>query len=274
MVKTMKTAVFYADILGFSIAATEPGARRALGQLSDVAHLLSTQDSLAKYLQRPTWNARYGLSDSIFLLAHDATEACAAAAEFFFNLAYYNATEKLPVMMRGSITFGEVRKTRPIFPETGRGNLVGEAVVRAVQLERSGPKGPRLLVSPEVAKALKKNPSRKHLLDTRAKTSELLWLLPEGLALAEGQLIGDVAQAACRQALNARPTTDALPHLAAYVDLAIRSIQRLKQHNPEAARIAIRKASIDVLRDRLTRLYNQIGKDSAARRKSLSSLLK
>ena len=38
MVKTMKTALFYADILGFSISATEPGAGRALGQLSDVAH--------------------------------------------------------------------------------------------------------------------------------------------------------------------------------------------------------------------------------------------
>jgi hypothetical protein len=111
MVKMMKTAVFYADVLGFSIAATEPGAGRALGQLSDVAHILSTEDSLAKYLQRQVWSARYGLSDSIFLLARDAADACLAGAEFFFNLAYYNATEKLPViLMRGSITFGDVRK--------------------------------------------------------------------------------------------------------------------------------------------------------------------
>src|ERR1700719_2564572 len=209
MVKTMKTALFYADILGFSIAATEPGAGRALGQLSDVAHIPSTDDSLAKYLQRGVWNARYGLSDSIFLLARDAADACLAGAEFFFNLAYYNATVELPVLMRGSITFGDVRKTRPIFPETGKGNVVGEAVVRAVQLERSGPKGPRLLVSAEVANSFKKNSPRKHLLDTHAETSELFCLLPEDLALAEGLLIGDVARAACRQALNARPTTDA-----------------------------------------------------------------
>jgi hypothetical protein len=168
----MKTAVFYADILGFSISATEPGAARALGQLSDVAHILSTEDSLAKYLQREIWNARYGLSDSIFLLSRDAADGCLAAAEFFFNLAYYNATEELPVLMRGSITFGEVRKTRPIFPETGKGNVVGEAVGRAVQLERSRPKGPRLLVSAEVAKALKKNSARKHLLDTHSETNE------------------------------------------------------------------------------------------------------
>jgi len=49
--------------------------------------------------------------------------------------------------------------------------VVGEAVVRAVQLERSGPKGPRLLVSAEVAKALKKNSPKKHLLDIHAESS-------------------------------------------------------------------------------------------------------
>jgi hypothetical protein len=79
MVRTMKTAVFYADILGFSIAAAEPGAGRALGQLADVAQFLSTEDSLANYLQREVWNVRYGLSDSIFLLARDAADACLAA---------------------------------------------------------------------------------------------------------------------------------------------------------------------------------------------------
>lgn len=273
MVKTMKTAIFYADILGFSIAATEPGAGRALAQLSDVAHILSADDSLAKYLQRVVWDARYGLSDSIFLLSRDAAEACLAAAEFFFNLAYYNATQNLPVLMRGSIAFGEVRKTRPIFPETGKGNLVGEAVVRAVQLERSGPKGPRLLVTREVAEVLKKNALRKHLLDTHAEKNELLWLLPEDLALAEGLLIGDVAAAACRLALNAPPASAALPHFAAYVDFAIRSLLRLKRHNPEGARIAVRKASIEVFRKQLTRLYDRIGEDSARRRESLFRLL-
>src|SRR5260370_27683312 len=197
MVKTMTTAVFYADILGCSIAATEPGAGRARGQLSDVVHILSTEDSLAKYLQRQVWNARYGLSDSIFLLARDAADACVAGAEFFFNLAYYNATEELPVLMRGSITFGEVRKTRPIFPETAKGNVVGEAVVRAVQLERSGPKGPRLLVSAEEAQALQKNSPKKHLLDPHQETNELLLLLPEALALTEGLLIRDAPGSAC-----------------------------------------------------------------------------
>jgi hypothetical protein len=131
-----------------------------------------------------------------------------------------------------------------------------------------------LLVSAEVAKALKKNSAKKHLLDTHSETNELLWLLPEDLALAEGLLIGDVAGAACRLALRTRPTSTALPHLAAYADLAIRSILRLKQFNPDEARIAISKSSIDVLRNRLTRLYDRIGENSAGRRESLFRLLK
>jgi hypothetical protein len=75
-------------------------------------------------------------------------------------------------------------------------------------------------------------------------------------------------------ALSARPTSAALPHLAAYADLAIRSILRLKQFNPDEGRIAIRKSSIDVLRNRLTRLYDRIGEDSVGRRGSLFRLLK
>ena len=49
---TMKAAVFYADILGFSTLAARAGARRALEQLSDVAHLLSTEDSSRRKLPR------------------------------------------------------------------------------------------------------------------------------------------------------------------------------------------------------------------------------
>ena len=185
MVNSMKAAVFYADILGFSALARRPRARGALEQLSDVAHLLSTQDSLAKYLQRPVWRRRYGLSDSIFLVGDGVIEASAAAAEFFFNLAFYNATQNAPTLMRGAITFGEVHQTRGIFPETGKENVVGEAAVRAVQLERSGAKGPRLLISTEVAQALKKSKLNSLLETTRAGASELLWLLsPDTSSLA------------------------------------------------------------------------------------------
>jgi hypothetical protein len=131
-----------------------------------------------------------------------------------------------------------------------------------------------LLVSREVAETLNKNSQRKQLLDTHAETNELLWLLPEDLVRAEGLLIGDVAAAACRLALSAPSVSPALPHLAAYADLAVRSLLRLKQHNHEAARIAIRKASINVFRNRLTRLFDRIGEDSARRRESLFRLLK
>jgi len=274
MVKLKNATVLYADILGFSISAAEPGAARALDQLSDVAHILSTEDSLAKYLQRPVWTARYRLSDSIFLVADQRLSACRAAAEFFFNLAFYNASQEIPVLMRGALAFGEVRKTRPMFPETGRGNLVGPAVVRAVQLERSGPKGPRLLVSPEVAEGLKRDAALNRLLDHQGGISELLWLLPGDIAGAEGLLIGDVASAACRHALSTPPASAAWPHLAAYADLAVRSLLRLKQHNREAARIAIAKASIDVLRDRLIRLFDRAEKNSTQARESLLRLLK
>jgi hypothetical protein len=274
MVNTMKAAIVYADILGFSLAATEPGARLALEQLSDIAHILSTDDSLAKYLHRPVWKTRFALSDSIFLVANDPVEACRAAAEFFFNLAFYNASQDVPVLMRGSIAFGEVRETGPIFPETGKGNLVGEAVVRAVQLERSGPKGPRLLVLPEVAELLRKSRSMKTLLANDGETAELLWLLPEDLSVAEGLLIGDVVGAACRLAASVSAASTAALHAAAYADLAVRSLLRLRRHNREAARIAIEKASLESFRGKLTRLYDRLREDPARRRDSLLRLLK
>ena len=274
MVNSMRAALFYADILGFAELAIRPRARGALEQLSDVAHLLSTEDSLAKYLQRPVWRRRYGLSDSIFLVGDDVIEASAAAAAFFFNLAFYNATLNLPTLMRGAITFGEVRQTRGIFPETGKENVVGEAVVRAVQLERSGAKGPRLLISPEVAHALKKS-KLNSLLDTPRKgVCELLWLLPPEISLTGGLLMGDVVDAALRLALNPTAGREAAPHYVAYLDLAIRSLLRLKRYSPEAAAVALKKESIEKHRDRLDRVLDRLEGDGQSTRQALARLLK
>jgi hypothetical protein len=114
MVNWMKATVFFADILGFSTLARLPRAIPALEALSDVARLLSKDHALAQYLQRPVWYQRYGLSDSIFMVGREPVAASAAAAEFFFNLAYYNATQNIPVLMRGALTIGEVRRTRPV----------------------------------------------------------------------------------------------------------------------------------------------------------------
>jgi hypothetical protein len=273
MVNLMKAALFYADILGFSALAARPGARRALEQLSDVAHLLSTEDSLARYLQRPVWHARYGLSDSIFLASDDPVEACAAAAEFFFNLAFYNAGQGVPVLMRGAITFGEVREARAIFPETARKNLVGEAVVRAVQLERSGGKGPRLLISTEVAQTLRES-KLKPLLDGAKKgAGELLWLLPPEISTANGLLIGDVVAAAVRLLLSARRGSPAFDHYVAYLDLCLRSLLRLKRRLPEVADVAIKKGDIKKHRRALARVLASPARESRMVGQLLARLL-
>jgi hypothetical protein len=273
MVNWMKATLFYADILGFSALAAWPRARRALEQLSDVAHILSTEDSLARYLQRPVWRTRYGLSDSIFLVGAAPIEACAAAAEFFFNLAFYNATQSAPVLMRGAITFGEVRRTRAIFPETAPANLVGEAVVRVVQLERSGAKGPRLLISAEVARALKKSKLNSLLDTTEDGAAELLWLLSPDVSLTDGLLIGDVVAAAARLALGSAYRREAVEHYIAYLDLCVRSLLRLKRHLPEAAEVALRKAAIKKLRHRLDRVLDSLGDNGRATRQALARLL-
>jgi len=203
-----------------------------------------TSHSLAKYLQRSTWRGRYGLSDSIFLVGDDLIEASSAAAEFFFNLAFYNANQGMPVLMRGAITLGEVREVRAIFPETAKQNLVGEAVVRAVRPEKSGAKGPRLLISAEVAQTLKTS-KLNGLLDTTGEggAAELLWLLSPDIADSNGLLIGDVMAVAVRLALGARRGSAAFEHLVAYLDLGLRSLSRLKRDLPEAAEMVIKKGS-------------------------------
>lgn len=133
---------FFADVLGFGQMASLPGARGALDAISDLAHLLSDSDELIKFLANPVWKERYGLSDSLFLVAEDPIEACAAAAELFFNLTYVNHAAEAPVLLRGAIATGEAHRTEPIFPESATANLVGQAVVRAVRMEGQEPKGP------------------------------------------------------------------------------------------------------------------------------------
>ena len=75
----MVSTVFFADVLGFSaLSVTDAGsAERAL---DDVALLFSDQHEITRLLQiGDPWTARYGLSDSIFLIADNAGAAAAAA---------------------------------------------------------------------------------------------------------------------------------------------------------------------------------------------------
>ncbi len=68
MVNSMKETVFFADVLGFSSRARLARAASAIEALSDVAHILSKDHAVARYLQLPVWRQRYALSDSIFLV--------------------------------------------------------------------------------------------------------------------------------------------------------------------------------------------------------------
>ena len=83
----MDRIVFFADVLGFSSLARRPGAAGAVDALSDLATVLSSNDEIARLVRSDVWMERYGLSDSIFLVAEDPRAACAAAVELFFNLA-------------------------------------------------------------------------------------------------------------------------------------------------------------------------------------------
>jgi hypothetical protein len=221
----MSDVVFFGDVLGFAaLSMTDAGsAERAL---DDVALLFSDQDEITKLLQVGSpWTARYGLSDSIFLIAEDDVAAAEAAAQFFFHLAYLNASVHERVLMRGALARGEVRKRGPIFPESAHGNVVGEAVVKAAMLEKSGPKGPRLLVDDAVASKLA-GKSVEWLLDDTEGPKELLWILPPDPSDADISHLRPVVKAAADAFLDA--PENVAEHYVAYIDLVLRALARLR----------------------------------------------
>jgi hypothetical protein len=252
----MSKTLFFADVLGFSSLSKTPGASGAADALSDLAHLLSSESELAKLLQSSVWTERYGLSDSIFLVAEDPVQACAAASEFFFDLAYVNHEAEAPVLLRGAVTIGESLRVKPIFPESATANLVGEAVVRAVRLEESGPKGPKLLLSEETAKAWESSTQIRDWLLSRDEKgqAEILWLLPPDPTLANGLQIGEV----CRTALRLAREHGASPafgyHYLGYLDLVTRSLQRLRALRPEEASTVIATSELEQEAPQLERL--------------------
>jgi hypothetical protein len=227
--------VFFADVLGFSALSRVANAAGAIDALTDLATMFSTRSNVARYLQAPAWRRRYGLSDSIFLVADDPAAACAAAAEIFFNLAFYNSQTDDAVLLRGAITLGDAREIGPLFPETASANLVGEAAMRAVQLEKCGAKGPRLLVSEEVVGALPAEFTSWMLDRTAEGPAELLWPLTPDPKASEPLMVGDVCQAATRLLLRQSQDAEAARHLVAYVDLLARALERLRQRNTNGA---------------------------------------
>jgi hypothetical protein len=221
----MSDVVFFADVLGFAVLSTTD-AGSAERALDDVALLFSDQDEITKHLQAGSpWTSRYGLSDSIFLIAEDDVAAAEASAQFFFHLAYLNASVHERVLMRGALVRGEVRKRGPIFAESASGNVVGEAVVRATMLEKSGAKGPRLLVDSTVASKLAGSPVEWLLDDTEGPT-ELLWILPPDPSDADISHLRPVVEAAADAFLRA--PENVAEHYVAYIDLVLRSLARLR----------------------------------------------
>lgn len=256
MVKRMDKIVLFADILGFSNLARTPGAEGATDALSDLAHLLSSEDELVRLLQSAVWSERYGLSDSILLVAQDPIQACRAAAELFFNLAYINHQAQAPVLIRGAITIGEALRVKPIFPESATANLVGEAVVRAVKLEAEGPKGPKLLVSEETARAWESSAQPASWLLSRNEKgqAELLWLLSPDPALANGLLIGEVCSSAFRLVREYGSNPSFGYHYLGYLDLTIRSLERLLALRPKEGEIALQVSGLNEERPTLEKL--------------------
>jgi hypothetical protein len=228
----MSNVVFFGDVLGFgTLSMTD--ASSAERALDDVGLLFSDQDEITKLLQVGSpWTARYGLSDSIFLIAEDDVAAAEAAAQFFFRLAYLNASVLERVLMRGALARGEVRKRGPIFAESASGNVVGEAVVRATMLEKSGAKGPRLLVDDAVASKLAGS-SVEWLLDDTEGPKELLWILPPDPSDADISHLRPVVEAAADAFLNA--PENAAEHYVAYIDLVLRALARLRTVDPNMA---------------------------------------
>lgn len=236
--------VFFADVLGFGAMSRRPQADPAVDALTDIYSLLSEDDAIAKLLREPIWEHQFALSDSLFLVAADPVGACREAASFFFNLAFYNCDPKTesPVLLRGGISSGTARVIDGIFPETTAKNLVGDAVVEAVKLEQSPAKGPFLFVTSQVADHLAKaesSPGQSWLLDRpKGQAAELLWILPANVSAVNPTLIGDVCACAVRLFKRHAGEPRLRPHYLGYLDLVVRSLVRLQQHDPEACRVA------------------------------------
>jgi len=261
--------VFFADVLGFSELSRQGASSGAARALDDIALLFSDHQEIAQHLNAGSpWTERYGLSDSIVLLALDPVAAVTAASEFFFDLAWLNvATPEQRVLMRGSITRGDVKKVPPIFKETGTANVIGEAVVRAVLMEKSGAKGPRLLIDDGVAHAIADAPCA-WLIDRAESIPEVLWLLPVD---PTGDLfrLRAIAEGIVRSFLAAEGA--AAIHYVAYVDLLIRSLTRLRQHREQEALALVTRIHLDAIE---ARLEDILSRDAPLEHRALRRLRK
>jgi len=253
----MDKLVFFADILGFGNLSKRQEASPALDALSDIARILSVENSVARFLNSYNWDKRFALSDSLFLVGTDREGVCEAASEFFFNLAFYNIGSESSVLVRGAIAEGNIQYAEPIFPETGKINIVGDAVVNAVSMEKYGPKGPRLFISRSIFDSFNENENTSCVSRIFEKVNEefyeILWLLPPRPGPITDEMSYMIAEL-CVVILGlferhcGNPKFG--PHYVGYLDLALRSLIRLKSSDPEKTSTIVKKIELtQVLRN-------------------------
>lgn len=221
--------VFYFDVLGFSQMA-KGDATKAVDALTDLSTLL--WEPTISHIMKP-WSHRYALSDSVFLIDNDPIVALENARHLVFNLVNFNSKQDHPVLVRGALAFGGVKHLKGIFLTKEAANVVGPAVVRAVELEKSL-KGPRIFLAEDLARRIEEaSPKLFQWLLRPTEASgvwEVLWVLPmtpEGFG-AESTYIADICDCALRllQAHGGHPEYGA--HYREFVLLCARSIERAR----------------------------------------------
>lgn len=225
--------IFYADILGFS-RLSQVDVGQAAEALEDLTTLFSTEDELARYVQRDApWSRRFALSDSMLLIADETESAVLAAGAMFFSATYLNASvpEKI-FMMRGSIVRGDWHELNGLFPETAARNAVGPGVAEAVMLEKSGAKGPRLIVSAPVRDSIESSGIRR-LLSSDGGHDELLWPLAQRGGDPDLSMLRPLFDGAWERTRVG--WDDAAIHYAGFAGLLLRSIERLRSWDAAAA---------------------------------------
>ena len=238
-------AVLFFDVLGFSARIREDTAS-AVDALSDLATILATDEVFTRTAR---WEHRYALSDSVFLTHGEAATALRLAGDLMFNLATFRIAQNHPTLVRGGLAFGEVEHVRNVFlTDTNTpANLVGPAVLEAIELEKAG-KGPRIFLARElVTRVRTTEPALVQWLirEEPRQEPELLWLLPVGgpeKFSADEEWIAQVCADAVGLYEQHGNEPEAGPHYEEFVLLAARSIARAFATRDAGRNVQIRRS--------------------------------
>ena len=237
-------AVFFFDVLGFSARIRQDTAS-AVDALSDLAAILSADEIFARTAR---WEHRYALSDSVFLTHREAATAVRLAGDLMFNLTTFGLAQGRPTQVRGGLAFGEVAHVRNVFLTEAHepANLVGPAVLEAIELEKAG-KGPRIFLARELVARVRTTDAalvRWLIREEPGQAPELLWLLPvTGPETFSGdeEWIAQVCAAAVRLYEQHGNEPEAGVHYEEFVLLAARSIARAFAMRDAGSDVQIRR---------------------------------